>query len=134
MSSVARTVISRPPPGASELPATAPQILLMVDADVDRPAMLALVLAHFPVARRQKDHACLLRGNLLEIWPNEDADPARSWSDEDTYLFYRWRVEVSPMDDSVGEDHQVQLARDLRSAFLSTGVRVDVLAAFEARL
>jgi hypothetical protein len=106
----------------------------MVDADIDRPAVLALVLAHFPVARRQKDHACLLRGNLLEIWPNEDADPARSRSDEDPYLFYRWRVEVSPMDDRVDEDHQVQLARDLRSALQSTGAHVEVLAAFENRL
>ena len=110
------------------------QILLMVEADLDRPTVLASVLASFQDAVRRKENSCMVRGNLLEIWPNEDADPVMSRSDDDPYLYFRWRVEVTPMDDDLDEDHQIRLARDLRSALESIGARVEVLAAFEDRV
>ena len=110
------------------------QILLMVEADLDRPAVLASVMTYFTDAVPRKENSCLLRGNLLEIWPNEDADPVQSRSGEDPYLYYRWRVEVTPMEDSLDEVHQIALARELRSALETTGALVEVLAAFEDRL
>lgn len=83
------------------------QFIVMVDGDVSEAALL----------KSLKAHSCDLRGNFLEIWHNEDADPDLARNDDDGYLYYRWRVELTPTTKSVGADHQVELARALIAAF-----------------
>ncbi|GAA0333548.1 hypothetical protein NE235_13610 [Actinoallomurus spadix] len=110
------------------------QFIVMVDGDVSEEALLRSVFDAFPDAVRLKVHSCDVQGNQLEIWHNEDADPALAFTDDDGYLYYRRRVEVTPMIGSVDEDHQVALARALAVAFESIGGRAVVLANFEDRL
>jgi hypothetical protein len=112
------------------------QILVMVQvsADVGDGDLLALVLRRFPGAARVKSNSCDVRGNWLEIWHNEDADQSLADDTEDGYLYYRWRVEVTPLDARLDEDHQVALARALRDCFAEAGARAVVCASFEDRV
>jgi hypothetical protein len=110
------------------------QFVVMVDGEVGEAALLQSVLGRFPDATRLKAHSCDVRGNWLEIWHNDDADPELARGDEDGYLHYRWRVELTPMSDTLDEDHQVELARALIAVFREAGGRSVVLANFEDRV
>jgi hypothetical protein len=110
------------------------QFIIMVDGDVGEAELLQSVLSRFPDATRLKAHSCDVAGNWLEIWHNDDADPGLARSEDDGYLYYRWRVEVTPMSDALNEDHQVELARGLLAAFTSAGGRPVILANFEHRV
>ena len=110
------------------------QFLVMVDADLDRPGMVQAVLDRFPEATPLKENSCDLRGNWLEVWDNEDADREQAADPDDGYLHFRWRVEVTPLDDTLDEDHQVRLARDLRDCFAAVGRDAVVAANFEHRV
>lgn len=110
------------------------QFIVMVDGDMSEGALLQSVCDAFPDAVRLKAHSCDVRGNWLEIWHNEDADPGLARADDDGHLYYRWRVELTPTTESVDEDHQVALARALIATFESLGGRAVVLANFEACL
>ncbi|MCO6008397.1 hypothetical protein NE236_25805 [Actinoallomurus purpureus] len=110
------------------------QFIVMVDGDADEVALLRCVLKNLPDAVRLKAHSCDVRGNWLEIWQNEDADPNLAENDDDGYLYYRWRVELTPMGGTVDEDHQVELARALIGAFERADGRAVVLANFEDRV
>jgi hypothetical protein len=109
------------------------QFLVMVDSRLDDSGLLALVMEQFPDAVRRKRHSCDVHGNWLEIWENESADAALIGG-EDGFLHYAWRVEVTPLTDDLDEDHQVKLARDLRTCFERAGARAVVCANFEDRV
>jgi hypothetical protein len=109
------------------------QFLVMVDGNMDRAALLAAIQRTFPDAVRRKENSCDLRGNWIEIWANESADATLAGG-PDGYLYYQWRVEANPTDDSVDEDHQVELARALVRCFEELGARPVVAANFEDRV
>jgi hypothetical protein len=110
------------------------QFIIMVDGDIGEAELLRSVLDRFPDAVRLKAHSCDVGGNWLEIWHNDDADVDLARTDEDGFLYYRWRVELTPMTDDLNEDHQVELARGLLAAFEAVGGRSVVLANFEDRV
>jgi hypothetical protein len=109
------------------------QFLIMVESDLGRAELLGLIMNRFPDTRPVLENSCDLRGNWVEVWGNEDADPARAGGD-DGHLFYAWRVEVTPMHTRVTENEQIALARKLRDAFVRAGARAVVRADFEARV
>lgn len=109
------------------------QFLVMVDSDQDDRALLAMILSRFPDAVGRKENSCDLRGNWIEIWANEDADPGLM-TGADGYLYYPWRVEATPIEDGVGEEQQIELARELVRCFGSTGAPPVVCANFEDRV
>jgi hypothetical protein len=89
--------------------------------------------ARRPVAHRRA--SAHVRANLLEINPNEAYDPRRAATDdEEAYLYFRWRVELTPVDSTVDEDHQIGLARELVGVLAGDGVRTVVCANFEDRV
>lgn len=108
------------------------QFIVMVDSELGESQLLDAVLSRFPDARRLKAHSCEVAGNWMEIWGNEDADPEAT-SGEDGYLFYSWRVELTPLG-AADEDHQIRLARDLKACFTDLGATAEVCAAFEDRV
>ncbi len=107
--------------------------LIMVDADRDRQAVLKLILDQFPDAIRRKANSCDLRGNWIEVWENEGAD-ANLAVGEKGYLYFKWRVEVTPLNKSITEIEQVELARALLSCFQSAGCKAVVCADFEDKV
>ena len=105
------------------------EFLVMVD---DADGLPEAILRHFPEAVRRKENSCDLRGNWIEVWPNDDADRDLVGGDEG-YLYYAWEVQATPVVD-VDEDHQVRLARELVSCFRALGGTAVVAANFEDRV
>ncbi|MGK5550475.1 hypothetical protein ACSNOI_02575 [Actinomadura kijaniata] len=111
------------------------QFLVMLDGPTDERRILDAVRQAFPDATPVKANSCDLRGNWLEAWTNEDHDPDLAANDdEDAFLYFRWRVEVTPMADGITEDDQVTLAKGLVACFTSNGWTPIVAAAFEDRV
>ncbi|MCF0093931.1 hypothetical protein AB0B97_16320 [Micromonospora sp. NPDC049004] len=110
------------------------QFLIMVDGPLTAAELLDLIRTRLPDAVPYRRDSVDVRGNLLEINPNEDADPRLAATDEDDYLYFRWRVELTPMDRSVDESHQIALARELLRSIEGPQVRATVCAAFEDRV
>jgi hypothetical protein len=52
---------------------------------------------------------------------DKDAHSGLVLTDDDGYLYYRWRVELAPTTGSVDEGHQVALARSLTAPFEDVG-------------
>jgi hypothetical protein len=109
------------------------QFLIMVDSALGRAQLLDLVLNRFPDAVAVRDNSCDLRANWVEVWANEEADPALA-AGIDGYRWYAWRVEGTPMHGRVTEEEQVALARKLREVFIDAGGRANVCAGFEAKV
>ena len=110
------------------------QFLVMVETEKNRQDVLNILLNQFMEATQMKSNSCDLKGNWIEIWENQDADPILSKNEEEGFLYYRWRVEVTPLKNGVEEAKQVQLARDLDLCFKSAGFRAVVCANFEDKL
>lgn len=109
------------------------QFLTMVDGAVDGKELSETLERGLGAApyRRGSMHA---RGNLIEIQANEGADAELARTDEDDYLYFRWRVEATPVDRSVGEAEQIALAKDVVRVVRDAGLRAVVCAAFEDRV
>ncbi|MET7705462.1 hypothetical protein [Micromonospora sp. NPDC005189] len=110
------------------------QFLIMVDGPLTAAELLDRIRTRLPDAVPYRRDSVDVRGNLLEINPNEDADPQLAATDEDDYLYFRWRVELTPMDNTVDEGHQIGLARELLRAIEGPQARATVCAAFEDRV
>lgn len=110
------------------------QFLLMVDGPPTASELLNQIRTGLPDAVPHRRDSVDVRGNLLEITPNEAADPRLAATDEDDYLWFRWRVELTPMDRAVDEGHQIALARELLRAIDGPEVRATVCAALEDRV
>lgn len=110
------------------------QFLIMVDGPLEAAELLDRIRTRLPDAVPYRRDSVDVRGNLLEINPNEGFDPHLATTDEDDYLYFRWRVELTPTDRSVDEEHQIALARELLRAIEEPGVRATVCAAFEDRV
>ena len=106
---------------------------IMVDIGLGRAELLKLVLRRFPDAVAVQDNSCDLRANWVEVWANDEADPARS-EEPDGHRFYPWRVEATPMHARVTEEEQVALARKLREVFVDAGGRASLCANFKVRV
>ncbi|GIF07832.1 hypothetical protein [Actinoplanes siamensis] len=110
------------------------QFFVMVDSEMSRERMIAGVLEAFPEARPHKAYSCDIRGNLLQVVANRDADPSLADDPEDGFLYFTWEVDCIPQRGDLDEDHQLVLARDLQRHFAATGARTAVGASFEDRL
>ncbi|MET0418477.1 MAG: hypothetical protein ABW022_20890 [Actinoplanes sp.] len=110
------------------------QFLIMVDGPLTAAELLDRIRTRLPDAVPYRRGSVDVRGNLLEINPNEAADPRLAATDEDDYLYFRWRVELTPMDKAIDEGHQIALARELLRAMDGPQVRATVCAAFEDRV
>ena len=110
------------------------QFLVMVDAATERSQLVEDLSTSFPDMERRKANSGHIRGNWLEVWANDDADENQAADPVDGFLYFRWRVELTPLDATTAEDHQVQLARELLKHFQSVGARAVVCANFEDRL
>ncbi|WBB66522.1 hypothetical protein [Micromonospora sp. WMMD812] len=110
------------------------QFLIMVDGPLEATELLDLIRARLPEAVPYRRDSVDVRGNLLEINPNEGADPRLAATDGDDYLYFRWRVELTPTDRTVDEAHQIALTRELLRAIEGPQVQATVCAAFEDRV
>ncbi|MBB4935067.1 hypothetical protein F4561_005961 [Lipingzhangella halophila] len=110
------------------------EFIVMVDGGGTESEVLRAITERVPDATGVREDACQIRGNQAEVWRNEDADPSLAGDDEEGYLYYPWRVEVTPESDDVDEDAQVALAGELLGAFRAPSWRAVLAATFEDRV
>jgi len=90
------------------------RFLLILDSPhEDEDEVMTWLVTALPEAEREKENSCRLRLNYVEVWPNSDADPEAARSKRDGYLFYRYRIEVSPILGEVAKGGQINLAREV---------------------
>ena len=106
------------------------QFLVMVNSTGTAPALTGRLSASLPDATPVRPRSFNWRGNWVQVWENDDYDPGHIDSPEDGYLFYRFRIEVSPTEE-VTDDHQIRAARELVAALESLHLKAVVCADFE---
>ena len=110
------------------------QFLVMVDGECSREEITDRLVEEFPEAIRLKENSCDLRENWIEVWYNEDYDRISAQDDEDGYLYFRYRVEVTPLGERVKEVDQIDLAKAIVAAIRKKGLTAVICANFENRL
>jgi hypothetical protein len=70
-------------------------------------------------------------GNWVQVWPNEDYDESLISDSEEGFLYYRYRIEVSPIDNDKSVERQVSIAKHLKSVLESLGCIAVICADFE---
>ncbi len=71
--------------------------------------------------------------NWIQVSENEDYGLG-GIQDEDGFLFYKYKIEVSPLNDQVGIDDQVEYAKKIHQNFIDEGFLAEICADFEELL
>lgn len=109
------------------------RFLLMVDATSEDEVKNTLRTV-FPDVPWRKSHSFDVKGNWAEVWLNDLHDPIKARDPKSGFVFYRYRVEFSPIGTPPTMDGQVALATKIRDAFRATSTPVTVCSNFEDRL
>jgi hypothetical protein len=72
--------------------------------------------------------------NWIQVWRNDDFDSARTLDTDEGFLYYPYRIEVSPTAKEITLEHQLVVARSLRATLELLDARVQVCADFEDML
>ncbi len=88
------------------------RFLIMLDASEDASTIMNRILKRCSQGSRSKLYSSDMRGNFIEVVPNEDYDLERV-DEGDEGEFYRYRLEVTPVSDDVTEAQQIELIREL---------------------
>ncbi len=107
------------------------QFLVMVDAAISLNELLNRMARLDGFVRRTRRSFDWQR-NWIQVAQNEDHDAVRT-REEDGFLFFKFRVEVSPLGDVSVED-QVACARRLHQSYRAEGYDAEICADFEALL
>jgi len=107
------------------------QFLVMVEGPSERSSIVDALLRDFPDAIRLKENSCDLRGNWIEVWHNEDFFPSPGRDGRDGYLYFRYQLESTPLDRSISEADQIELAKDILAALRGSGWKAVLCANFE---
>ncbi len=107
------------------------QFLIMIDAPNKREAIIDFLVEYFNDAVRLKSNSCDLKGNWIEVWRNENADPESTQDEQTGYLHYRFRLEATPVNKEVAETDQVELAKEITACLEKHGCRCVICANFE---
>jgi hypothetical protein len=110
------------------------QFLVMVEGPSERSSIVDALLREFPDAIRRKENSCDLRGNWIEVWQNSDFSPPRARDEHDEYLYFRYRVESTPLGKSISEADQIDLATGILAALRGSGWKAVLCANFEDAL
>jgi hypothetical protein len=107
--------------------------VVMIDADAPLPVLTRQLHQAFAAAKGKPGNALDPTGNQVELRRNDHHDPVLAAAPDNGYLFFPYRLEVSPTD-TVSLEHQVGFASALRTAFESLGYRAVICADFEELL
>ena len=105
------------------------QFLVMLDGAADIDAVSSIVQSNVPGAKRRSHRSLLVPDGLVQIWLNDDWDARRS-NERDGFLFWRFRLEVSPGKELTDEE-LIGFAGELLLLFRSCGLKATVCAEFE---
>lgn len=107
------------------------QFLIMANFASSAPSFATRLSTHLPESPALlRPRTFKWRSNLVQVWENDDYDPRRIDDPEEGYLFYRFRIEVSPFE-RVSDGHQIGIARLLVEVLESLNAQPVVCADFE---
>jgi hypothetical protein len=106
------------------------QFLVMVNGEVSLSDIMRVLESDLPGIKRTK-HKMVYEWsrNIIDVEENKDYDQ-NMINSEDGYLYYRYRINVFPIDDDQSIEHQVNIARDIRGLFASLSCITEVIATF----
>jgi hypothetical protein len=110
------------------------QFILMIDTEISTEEVVTKIVSAFNDSERSKNNSCLTRQNFIEVSNNEDSDFVMSLDEEDGFLYYPIRLEATPIDIKVTEEHQIQLAQNIVEILTFHNCRVVVCANFEDKI
>ncbi|HEU4328889.1 MAG TPA: hypothetical protein VFS21_37475 [Roseiflexaceae bacterium] len=110
------------------------QFLIMVDTKLSLNEIILYLKEKLsdttPVRSRSFDWS----SNWIQVWDNDDFDPDKISDPEDGFLYYPYRIEVSPNTKEINLEQQIAVARSLVERLEMTGAKVQVCADFEGML
>ena len=110
------------------------QFLIMVNTTLDHEKLIASLKGALADTSEVGWRSFDWSGNWVQVLMNEDYDESLASDPEEGYLYYRYRIEVSPTDGNKSLDRQVNLAKHLKVALESLGCSAVICAAFEELL
>jgi hypothetical protein len=108
--------------------------LVMVNSERELDEVVASLLALLPGAIRRTPRSLDWEGNWIQVSASDSYDEDNSQDGDEGFLYYRYRVEVSPRSDGATVAGQVSIARRLLEFFRGLGVQAVVCAEFEELL
>lgn len=110
------------------------QFLVMVDTEMSLDRLVEEIRANLPGARSVRPRSFDWQHNWIQIWENDDYEPPSTRPEADPFLYFRYRMEVSPTPEDVQLQQQLDVARELKRAVESIGALAVVCADFEELL
>src|SRR5687767_14626166 len=108
--------------------------IVMYESELSLEGVVAALRTCLTGAKRLKDHSFDTGENWVEIWENETWDAQKATRDFKPYLYYRYRVEVTPRGESQTLENQMALAKQLKVELERLGGRAEICADFEEML
>jgi hypothetical protein len=105
------------------------QFLVMIEAQMELHSMLRSIKENLSSVSEVSPSSFNWKNNWFQLKLNDDGDHIKS-EGADGYLYYKFRLEVSPIE-NVDVDDQVSIAKELESKILSFAKAVEVCADFE---
>ena len=107
------------------------QFLIMINTSYDEKELMEFLTNCFPNSIRNTINSFDLQDHWIEIWKNENADEQMSKDPEEGYLYFRWRIEVTPLRKKILQIHQVEFAKNIVSCLENKGCNCVICANFE---
>jgi hypothetical protein len=106
------------------------QFLIMIDLELPMDRLLPQVVALLDGAKRVRTKSFDWNGNWCQISENGRFDQQGAEDADEGYLYYRYKIEVSP-NASVRLEDQIQSAMTLKDTLKSIDARAEICADFE---
>lgn len=107
------------------------QFLIMVDAEESIDGLVSTLQHALEVTSKATPRSFYWKDNWVQLSKNSDYDEALMSSDQDGFLYYPFRIEVSPINDEITTAHQVAIAKLLGQSIAQLGYRFEICADFE---
>ncbi|HEU4324775.1 MAG TPA: hypothetical protein VFS21_16645 [Roseiflexaceae bacterium] len=110
------------------------QFLLMVDTKRSNDEIIFHLKEQLSDVTSVRSRSFDWLNNWVQVWENDDFDPEKALDSEEGFLYYPFRIEVSPVAEEVTLEHQLVVARSLRASLEMLNAKVQICADFEDML
>jgi len=102
----------------------------MIDTEIGLFDFLERLRTELTGARLQRPRSFDWMGNWVQVWENDDYIAKRARPTVDEYLYFRYRMEVTPTE-NIHLDDQLDAALQVKRSVENTGAEAVICADFE---
>jgi hypothetical protein len=110
------------------------QFLVMVDTKLSYDEIISHLKDNLSDVKSISSHSFGWLNNWVQVWKNDDFDSARTLDMDEGFLYYPYRIEVSPTAKEITLEYQLVVARSLQATLELLDARVQICADFEDML